>query len=177
MSLRVIAGSCKGRRLRVPEVENLRPTTDRLKQVLFDLLGETVAGARVVDLFAGSGSLGIEALSRGCESATFIESNSTAAAAIRENLTTCGFEAKVVSRPVEEVLSTLPADSFDLALVDPPYKAGLGFLETALEALARCMAKGATVAVEAPPGLVLPGGYLERRRRRAGSTELVVATL
>ena len=82
----------------------------------------------------------------------------------------------MLQRPIERVLPGLERGSVDLALVDPPYRAGLGSLVAALEALAGTLSEGATVAIEAPPGLVLPVGYLERTRRRAGSTELVVAT-
>lgn len=175
MSVRVIAGTAKGRRLRVPDLPGCRPTTDRVKQILFDLLTGDVPGARVIDAYAGTGALGIEALSRGAASVVFVEANPKAAAAVRENLATCGFEAEVIVRPLADALAGLDDFAYDLALVDPPYATGLGSLVAALEALAEKLAHGATVAVEAPPGLVLPRGYLERRRRRAGSTELVVA--
>ena len=175
MSVRVIAGSAKGRRLEVPELDGLRPTTGRLKQVLFDLLAGDVEGAVVLDLYAGSGQLGIEALSRGAREVTFVETDPRARDAIRANLERCGFEGWIVAEPVERFLSEpRPAD---LALVDPPYARGLGSLVAALEALAGSTSDGATVAIEAPAGLVLPAGILERRRRRAGSTELVVATI
>lgn len=169
----MIAGIAKGRRLEVPELPGLRPTTGRLKQVLFDLLGD-LTDAVVLDLYAGSGQLGIEALSRGAAEATFVETDARARAAIRANLERCGFEGRIVGEPVERFLAEpRPAD---LALVDPPYGRGLGSLVAALEALAGSISDGATVAIEAPPGLELPEGFLERRRRRAGSTELVVAT-
>jgi 16S rRNA (guanine966-N2)-methyltransferase len=173
MSVRVIAGSAKGRNLEVPDAPGLRPTSGRLKQVLFDLLGD-LGGLAVLDLYAGSGQLGIEALSRGAASATFVESNPKALQAIKANLARCGFQGQVISRPVLRFLQTEhPAD---LVFVDPPYDSGLGSLTAALEALARSIPPEATVAIEAPPGLMLPSGYLERRRRRAGSTELVLAT-
>jgi 16S rRNA (guanine966-N2)-methyltransferase len=161
--------------LQVPEVDDLRPTTGRLKQVLFDLLSDDVDDAEVLDLYGGSGQLGIEALSRGARAATFVETDPRARKAIRANLDACGFEGTIVAQPVETYLAT--ARACDLALVDPPYARGLGSLVAALEALAGSIPVGATVAIEAPPGLVLPAGYLERRRRTAGSTELIVATL
>lgn len=175
MSVRVIAGSAKGRRLEVPELPGLRPTTGRLKQVLFDLLTDRLEDAVVIDLYAGSGQLGIEALSRGAAQATFVESDPGARAAIRANLERCGFEGEIVAMPVERFL-TRPHPA-DLVLVDPPYGLGLGSISAALDALAGSTSDGATVAIEAPVGLVLPERLLERRRRRAGSTELVVSTV
>lgn len=175
MSVRVIAGSAKGRRLEVPKVEGVRPTTGRMRQILFDILGSDIEGARVIDLYAGSGSLGIEALSRGAASATFVDRDRRVAGTIRTNLATCGFEGEVLPMEVVRALSAIPRDSFDLAFVDPPYETPLGSLVATLEALAPSLSEGATVCIEAPPGFQLPPGFHERRRRRSGSTELVIA--
>ncbi|MDQ1424148.1 MAG: hypothetical protein QOD72_1646, partial [Acidimicrobiaceae bacterium] len=121
--MRVVAGSARGRRLVAPEGRDTRPTGDRVRQAVFNALTslDAVVDARVLDLYAGSGALGIEALSRGAAHATFVERSSVALAAIRANLDTTGLggRATVVQA---DALSWLPArDAVDLALVDPPY--------------------------------------------------------
>jgi len=121
--VRVIAGTAKGRRLRA--APGMRPTADAVKEALFSTLGPHVAGSRVLDLYAGSGALGIEALSRGAEAATFVERDRRAASAIRANLEATGLagQALVVEAPVERFLASAPPDAapFDLVLADPPY--------------------------------------------------------
>lgn len=178
MSLRVIAGSAKGRRLAVPDLPELRPTTDRLRQVLFDILGDTPRGARVLDLFAGSGALGIEALSRGAAEATFVERHPLAVAAIRANLAVAGFTGQVLRGDVSATLRRLKG-TYDLAFLDPPYSRGLGFLDEILTDLADrgTIRTGGTIVVEAAGQVTWPSGFREVRRRRAGSTTLLVATL
>ena len=120
--VRVTAGSARGRMLRIPRRSVTRPTSAKLREAIFASLGgfwfETVA-----DLFAGSGILGIEALSRGASFATFVESNRAAASIIRSNLEKSGFadRSEVVARPVEEFLRS-GDDAFDLVLADPPYE-------------------------------------------------------
>jgi 16S rRNA (guanine966-N2)-methyltransferase len=121
--VRVIAGSCRGRRLRAPEGKVTRPTSDRAREAIFDVLGSLVDldGMSVVDLFAGSGAMGIEALSRGAASTVFVEDAPAALGAIRDNLAALGIEdrARVVR---EDVLVFLGRPhQFDLALCDPPY--------------------------------------------------------
>jgi 16S rRNA (guanine966-N2)-methyltransferase len=121
--VRVIAGSCRGRRLRAPEGKVTRPTSDRVREAIFDVLGSLVDldGMSVVDLFAGSGAMGIEALSRGAASTVFVEDAPAALGAIGDNLAALGIEdrARVVR---EDVLVFLGRPhQFDLALCDPPY--------------------------------------------------------
>jgi 16S rRNA (guanine966-N2)-methyltransferase len=122
--MRVVGGTARGRTLVAPAGRGTRPTADRVREAVFNALWSRGAldGARVVDLFAGSGALGIEALSRGAAHATFVDSDRAARAAIARNLDTCGFtdRADVVAAPVERFLDTL-AQPFDLALCDPPY--------------------------------------------------------
>ncbi|MGH2720496.1 MAG: 16S rRNA (guanine(966)-N(2))-methyltransferase RsmD [Actinomycetota bacterium] len=119
--MRVIAGTAKGRRLRA--AGGTRPTADFVKEALFSSLGPRIPGARVADLWAGSGSLGIEALSRGAASVTFVERDPRALAAIRHNLATTGFaeRARVVEGTVERFLASAGGDGFDVVLADPPY--------------------------------------------------------
>ncbi len=124
--MRVVGGSARGRRLRAPGGEGVRPTSDRVREAIFDVLMslDAVEGSTVVDLFAGSGALGIEALSRGARSATFVESGREAVASIRANLATTamGDRAEVVRAGVLEWLAGEGSTRrFDLALCDPPY--------------------------------------------------------
>jgi len=136
--VRIIAGSAKGLRLtRVPE--GTRPLSDMAREGLFASLGGLVDGARCLDLFAGTGAMGIEALSRGADRATFVDRSAAAAAAIRENLRLTGFEddGTVVRAPVDRWLSgtTAAQNVFDLVLCDPPYDLDGAALSVALAAL------------------------------------------
>jgi 16S rRNA (guanine966-N2)-methyltransferase len=125
--MRVIAGSAKGRRLASLPGEGIRPITDRVKEALFGILAETIQQARVLDLFAGTGAVGIEALSRGAEQATFVESSPRALAVIHENLRRSGLEdrARVVRADVFRFLRHQPEASFDFIYVAPPQYHGL----------------------------------------------------
>jgi 16S rRNA (guanine966-N2)-methyltransferase len=119
--VRVVAGVHRGRRLQAPPGQSTRPTSDRVREALFSILGpEAVAGARVLDLFAGSGALGIEALSRGAAGAVFVDSDARAVAAIRANLTAIGADAAVHRRDSFEWLAAAEG-TFDLVFADPPY--------------------------------------------------------
>ena len=120
--MRVIAGAYKGRPLKVPRGQSTRPTSDRVREALFSILGD-VEGLRVLDLFAGSGALGIEALSRGAAAAVFVEESRRAADAIRANLRTVGDPpAEVRTEDVFAYLSRVAdGPAFDLVFADPPY--------------------------------------------------------
>jgi 16S rRNA (guanine966-N2)-methyltransferase len=117
--VRVVAGEFKGRRLVAPRGAGTRPTADRVREALFSMLGN-VSGARVLDLYAGSGALGIEALSRGAESAVFVERDQAALAALRRNLDAVGARAEVRRQDVLRYLAR-PEGTFDLVFCDPPY--------------------------------------------------------
>jgi 16S rRNA (guanine966-N2)-methyltransferase len=119
--VRVVAGKHRGRRLRAPAGQATRPTADRVREALFSILGD-VEGLRVLDLFAGSGALGIEALSRGAASVTFVERSHRTADTIRANLEGLGEDAEVAVRDALGWLRAAPPGSaYDLVLVDPPY--------------------------------------------------------
>ncbi|HXG30935.1 MAG TPA: 16S rRNA (guanine(966)-N(2))-methyltransferase RsmD [Thermodesulfobacteriota bacterium] len=122
--LRVLTGKVKGRRLKVPKGQTVRPTTSRVKKTIFDMLGD-ISGLRVLDLFAGSGSLGIEALSRGASHVTFIEKNPFVYRVLKENLSLCGFldRATLICAHYEGALKRLKKGGkrFDLVFIDPPY--------------------------------------------------------
>ncbi len=122
--MRVIAGRHGGRRLQAPAGEATRPTSDRVREALFSILGARVEGAHVLDLFAGSGALGIEALSRGAAAATFVDAAPDAVRVLRGNLAALGEEAEVVHGDALRWLRAAPrrARQYDLVFLDPPYR-------------------------------------------------------
>jgi 16S rRNA (guanine966-N2)-methyltransferase len=123
VSLRIVAGTHGGRRIETPPGRSTRPTSDRVREALFSILGpDAVDGAHVLDLFAGSGALGIEALSRGAAAATFVDSDARAAATIRRNLEALGLEdAHVHCRDVPAWLQSAEGRLYSLVFADPPY--------------------------------------------------------
>ncbi len=145
--MRIVAGEAKGRRLAAPPGADTRPTSDKVRAAVFNVLGQFFEGGRVLDLYAGTGALALEALSRGCAEATCVDASPEAAAVIARNAETCGLAArvKVVRRRVADALPMLPPGAYDLAFVDPPYAEGPG---AALEALPRVLRPGATVVAE-----------------------------
>ena len=160
--MRVIAGSLKGRRLQSPKWAGLRPTSDKLRETLFNILGASVTGARVLDGYAGTGAVGIEALSRGASHVTFVERDRRAAALVEENLERCGVTKGYVIIRAEFARDTVPR-GFDLIVLDPPYDEEPS---RALEAAGALAAATGLVVLEharrqAPPERA---GPLERRR-------------
>jgi 16S rRNA (guanine966-N2)-methyltransferase len=142
----VVAGQFKGRRLRAPAGSRTRPTADRVREALFSILGP-VEGLTVLDLFAGSGALGIEALSRGAAAATFVDSDARAVAAIRANLGAVGAEARVVKRDVRRFLVHETAQH-DLVLCDPPYSSAGRLAGLLSESLPRVATDSARIVTE-----------------------------
>jgi len=121
--MRVIAGLFKGRRLKAPTWDGLRPTSDKLRETLFNILAPRIDGARVLDGYAGTGAVGLEALSRGAAHVTFVEHDRRAAALIAANLAACGVERgyTIDGGDVVSVLRRASVGAFDLILLDPPY--------------------------------------------------------
>ncbi len=122
--MRIIAGTAGGRTLKSPKGSRVRPTSDRVREALFSILGDRVACASVMDLFAGTGSLGLEALSRGAQRAVFVEKNPAALSCLKENIAICGFKerSKVVASPVIPFLNTTTiAEGTGIIFIDPPY--------------------------------------------------------
>jgi 16S rRNA (guanine966-N2)-methyltransferase len=161
--VRVVAGEFKGRRLHAPRGTRTRPTADRVREALFSMLGD-VSGARVLDLYAGSGALGIEALSRGAESAVFVERDRGALAALERNLEAIGASGEVRRQDVARFLAR-PEGTFDLVFCDPPYDvapAAAVALTDALPALLRDDARLVTESDKRNP-LVLPLPLLVQR--------------
>src|SRR5438067_2402788 len=180
--MRVISGTAKGRRLRATKSPEMRPTTDMARQAIFDMLGATVEGARVLDLCAGAGTLGIEALSRGAREAVFVEQDRDACAVILQNLESTGLRgtAHIRRTDVMRFLSRTPRTAFDLVFLDPPYSRGLGFVARVLEKIASgaWVHRGATIVVEAQEGDVAwPPGFRETRTRKFGRTLVSMAVI
>ena len=146
--MRIIAGRLKGRRLKAPAWGGLRPTSDKLRETLFNILAPRIEGARVLDGFAGTGAVGIEAISRGAAHVTFVEQDRRAVALIEENLKMCAVpEGYTIRRgDVATVLPGLGSNAFDLILLDPPYD--ITTMTTVLEASARALAPGGLVVLE-----------------------------
>ncbi len=145
--MRVITGSARGHVLLTPEGLDTRPTADRVKHSIFNAIQFDVEGRRVLDLFAGSGQLGIEALSRGARECSFVDSDKKALSAISQNIKNCGFErvSKMFSTDFESFLESTDG-VFDLVFLDPPYKEGL--LEKALESVVEKMSSFGIIVCE-----------------------------
>ena len=175
---RIIGGTAGGRRLQVPPGTGTRPTSDRTREALFSalesLLG-TWQGVTVLDLYAGSGAVGLEALSRGAADAVCVEKDRRAAALVKRNAAELGLALRVVTRSVPAYLGGEP-HAFDLVFLDPPYDVGEGAVRRDLSALAGgWLAPGAVVVVERSARSALrewPRGYEPLRDRRYGETVL-----
>jgi 16S rRNA (guanine(966)-N(2))-methyltransferase RsmD len=173
--MRVIAGTARGLRLEAPHDKATRPITDRVKETLFGILGERVVDAHVLDLYAGSGAIGIEALSRGAAHATFVERSREGIAIIRDNLQRTHLDdvADVRAAEVEHFLSGADAGGpYALAVLDPPYEERA--ILAPLERLVPLLAPGATVVVKHfwRTAVPVPEGLRTWRERRFGETAL-----
>jgi 16S rRNA (guanine966-N2)-methyltransferase len=145
--MRIISGELKGRRLKAPDWPGLRPTSDKLRETLFNVLGPSVRGARVLDAYAGSGAVGIEAISRGAAHVTFVERDRRAADLIAANLAHCGVTDRYAIIRVDFARAEPQlAGEFDILFLDPPY--GNAELESALSAAALLSSDDAQVIVE-----------------------------
>jgi 16S rRNA (guanine966-N2)-methyltransferase len=182
--MRIVAGSARGRRLRVPRGRTVRPTADRVKESIFSMLESRYGceGIAILDLFAGSGNLGIEALSRGAAGAVFVEHDARAATAIRANLEAAGFAGEVLVMPATRAIAALHARGrrFGGAFLDPPYHRG--FVGPTLDALARTalVDRGGWIVVEhgrdeEPAERI--GALARRDSRRFGDTRVTTFTV
>lgn len=178
---RVIGGSAGGRRLRTPPGDGTRPTSDRVREALFSSLESslgTLAGLRVLDLYAGSGALGLEAVSRGAEVLTSVESDRRTARLVQDNAATLGFrKVEVAALPVARFLAQQPRAPYDLVLVDPPYATTEVELGQVLHLLTAhgWLDDDATLVVERSarsPEPAWPPGWGRERRRDYGETTL-----
>jgi len=177
--VRIVAGTHGGRRLTVPPGRNTRPTSDRVREALFSILearagkGEgALAGARVLDLFAGSGAFGLEALSRGAASAVFVDSARPAVEAVRANLAALCLDGPVHRRDAPAALrdAAVRGDAYDLVFLDPPYRPAAGLAAQLREALPAVLAPRARVVAESDRRAPLALGLAVSDERRYGDT-------
>lgn len=178
--MRVIGGAERGRRLRAPRGLRTRPTADRVREALFDILGPAIRGMRVLDLFAGTGAVGIEALSRGAARAVFVERDREALRVLRANLAALGLDRARARVVAGDALASLPAlgrseAPFDLVFADPPYAGDLAARARAALAGGGLLAAGARLVVQhfAKSPLTTSAGALRAvETRRFGETAL-----
>ncbi len=172
--MRVITGTAKGRRLEQLEGNDVRPTTERVKEAVFSIIQFNIEGRRFLDLFAGSGQMGIEALSRGASRAVFIDAAKESVDIVKRNLKTTKLEecARVFRADSISYLRSC-RETFDLAFLDPPY--GTGLLQEALDNIERVMSKSGIVICESPVTEDLPeniGEFVKLREYRHGKIKI-----
>jgi len=172
--MRVIAGSLKGRRLRPPTWAGLRPTSDKLRETLFNVLAPVIEGARVLDGYAGTGAVGIEALSRGAAQVTFVERDRRAQALIAANLSACGIADRyvMIRGGIDRAVRDLAPASFDVVWLDPPY---LEPAEPIVVSVARLLAANGTLVLEHARRRAAPasaGGLTRTRDLVSGDSAL-----
>jgi 16S rRNA (guanine(966)-N(2))-methyltransferase RsmD len=171
--MRIVAGEFRGRQLKSPNWEGLRPTSDRLRETLFNILGPSVRGATVLDGYAGTGAIGIEALSRGASAVTFVEKDPRAIKLIEANLASLGATGVIMRAGWAEAVARLAGQVFDLIILDPPYAD-----TAAAEALAAAPAlasAGTRVVVEHASRYAAPAehaGLRQMRTVKAGDSAL-----
>ncbi len=178
--LRVIAGDYGGRRLTTPKGGTTRPTSERVREALFAMLGD-LNGAKVLDLFAGSGALGIEALSRSAREAVFVERDAGAIAALKANLGALGVDGKRAEVRREDALGALGRaaelkETYDLVLIDPPYRRAPEFGPALAKALPALLGPKARVVLESDRRAPLRLELALAKERRYGDTEISIYT-
>src|SRR3954469_8554462 len=183
--MRIVGGRLRGRTLAVPKSQNVRPTADRLRESLFNILmhayGDPVTDARVLDLFAGTGALGLEAMSRGAAFVLFVDEGAEARALLRENVDALGAggASKVYRRNAARLGPAHPMEPFGLVFLDPPY--GKGLAERALTSAREggWLTSDALIVVEeaADTSFSAPAGFKEIERRKYGDTQVVFLKL
>jgi 16S rRNA (guanine966-N2)-methyltransferase len=179
--MRVVGGRLRGRALTGPKTQAIRPTADRLRESLFNILahayGDPIGGARVIDLFAGTGALGIEALSRGAAFVLFVDDGAEARALLRENVATLGLGgvSRIFRRDATKLGPVHPLMPFSLAVLDPPYGQGLAAAALDSARAGGWLAPGALIVVEetAKAPFAAPEGFTEFERRAYDDTELI----
>ncbi|MGN0442864.1 MAG: 16S rRNA (guanine(966)-N(2))-methyltransferase RsmD [Acutalibacteraceae bacterium] len=174
--MRVISGSAKGKRLEALEGDDVRPTTDRVKEAVFSIIQFNIEGRRFLDLFSGSGQMGIEALSRGARQAVFVDRSRRSIRIINNNIDTAGFRSasKVVNCDAASFLAG-NTEKFDIAFLDPPYSTGL--LQSVLPAVSVNMTKSGLIICESPLKEELPekiGEFSLDRSYRYGKIKISI---
>lgn len=174
--MRVITGIARGKRLVTPDGSDVRPTSDKVKEALFSALQFDIEGRRVLDLFAGSGQLGIEALSRGAESCVFVDNSRASLNLVKKNLEITGLSvnAKVVQSDFSS-FAAMCRDTFDIVFLDPPYAAGI--LCDAIKAVLPLMSDFGMIICEYPPEVTIPesvAGFSVYRTYRYGKINISI---
>ena len=174
--MRVITGIARGKRLVTPDSYDVRPTSDKVKEALFSALQFDIEGRRVLDLFAGSGQLGIEALSRGAESCVFVDNSRASINLVKKNLEITGLEssAKVIQSDFSS-FAAMSRDVFDIVFLDPPYAAGM--LTDAIKSVLPLMSDYGMIICEYPPEVEIPnevGGFSVYRTYRYGKINVAI---
>lgn len=175
--MRVITGTARGRRLKTPDNYDIRPTTDNVKESVFNIIQFDIEGRQVLDLFAGTGQLGIECLSRGAAGAVFVDRDRNAVSIVKDNLKTCGMKATVLQ---EDSISFLNhCGKFDVIFIDPPYDSDL--YESALKIinLVDILSEGGIIICEARREKVLPEmtePYRKRKEYNYGKVKICIYT-
>ena len=180
--MRIVGGRLRGRGLAGPKSPAIRPTADRLRESLFNILmhayGDPVSDARVLDLFAGTGALGLEALSRGAVFALFVDDGAEARALLRENVAALGLGGvtRIFRRDARKLGMAHPVEPFSLAFLDPPYGQGLAEKALASAREGGWLTPDALVVVEeaTKAGFAMPEGFSELERRRYDDTEFII---
>ena len=178
--MRIIAGAFRGRRLRAPKSNRIRPTIDSVREAVFNMIAREVPGARVLDLFAGTGAMGLEALSRGAHFCFFVDKSAEAVSLIRENVQLCAAQdrSRIIQGPVASAIRRLGSENelFDLIFMDPPY--GKGYIEKTLEIVGAVARNDALVIAEHhikdKPPMVPVLVWQKDRERRYGDTLISV---
>jgi 16S rRNA (guanine966-N2)-methyltransferase len=170
--VRIVGGSRKGATIYAPKGRDTRPTSDRVREAIFAILA-SVEGAHVLDLFAGSGALGLEALSRGAAGATFVENDPTAAKTIERNLEKLGLEGRIVRSDVRRYIAGTDL-RFDVVFVDPPYEMVESLRMPLAEHLPRVLSEGGSVVFESAAGVQPELPLRVQSTRRHGSTRVTV---
>lgn len=174
--MRVIAGIARNRKLNTLDGEDVRPTIERTKEAMFSAIQFEIEGTDVLDLFAGSGQLGIEALSRGAKSATFVDSSRRSVEVVRNNVLSVGFEgcATIINTQAETFVASTN-QKFHIVFLDPPYSKGI--LQSVLPEVERIMADGGIIVCEYPYGEQLPqevGRFTNKRTYKYGKVALAI---
>ena len=172
--MRVIAGAAKGRRLEGPKGSDTRPMTDRAKEAIFSSIAADVGGADVIDLYAGTGSMGLEALSRGADSVVFVERDRSALAVLQRNIDTVGLGGRVLPSDVAMLLAGGSDARFDLAFVDPPYAETTANVHHVLAALVDWLRADAVVVLHRRVGEPRPivAGLIPEADRQYGTAQI-----
>ena len=178
--LRIVAGNWRSRLLEIADVDGLRPTSERIRETLFNWLTPRIAGARCLDLFAGTGALGLEALSRGAAEAVFVEKSTIAVASLKNNIVTLGASAAIVHNgDAKAFLRGADGGKFDIVFLDPPFAADmLGDLCRLLDEVS-VLARGAQIYIEedrSRPEVNLPEGWQVTNSKQAGNVRYSLVT-